>query len=128
MSWSRTTAVTALVQILQTAAGETVTVLSKPPQTLNPPAIVVHRPTEVRYSAFSLSIDEATLPVICVGAADGEEQVDSLITLVRTAVGANKMLGGAVSSCTASVERNWRNVLIGGIDVLEAEVTLLIEM
>jgi hypothetical protein len=127
MAWSRQTAVPALVAALQTTLGETAFVFEKPPQTLNPPAVVVGRPTEVLYSAWALSVDEVTLPVLCVGPGDGEDIVDGLITAVRAAL-ADPMLGGAVQSCVASAERNWRNVVLAGVDILQAEVTLTIRM
>jgi hypothetical protein len=127
MSWNRTNAAAALVSALQTQTGATVFVFPKPPQTLNPPAIVVGRPTEVLYSAWALSVDEVTLPVLCVGPGDGEDIVDGLITAVRAAL-ADPMLGGAVQSCVASAERNWRNVVLAGVDILQAEVTLTIRM
>ena len=127
MTWSRTTAVPALVAALQSTMGETVFVFGKPPQTLNPPAVVVGRPVEVLYSTSALSIDEVTLPVLCVGPGDGEDIIDGLIAQVRASL-TDPRLGGAVQSCVASAERNWRNLVLAGVDILQAEVTLTIRM
>ena len=127
MSWSRAAAAEAVAHAIGVACGETVTVFAKPPQTLNPPAIVVGRPVEVRYSDFALAVDDAELPVVCVGAADGDDTVDQLVALVRSSF-PDPTLGGAVASCTTSLERNWRNVNIAGIDLLQAEVVLAIRM
>jgi hypothetical protein len=127
MSWSRTDAVAAIVAALQQTMGEAVFVHAKTPQTINPPAIVVSRPLEVRYSSSAFSIDEASISVICVGPADGEDVVDGLITQVRQSF-PDPSLGGVVASCRPTVERNWRNVSIAGVDILQAEVVLTVDM
>jgi hypothetical protein len=128
MSWSRAECAAALAAAIQTQIGETVFVYPRPPFTLNPPAIVVGRPNEVRYSTFAFGIDEADVPVLCVGAADGEDIVDGLIQAVRAAVNADLTLGGVVQCVGDTRERNWRNLNVAGIDVLQAEVQLTIQM
>jgi len=128
VTWSRTDATTAVVNALMVVAGETVFVFPKPPQTINPPALVVGRPIEVRYGTFSLGADEADLPVACIGPADGEETVDSLIGMVRQAVAADRSLGGVVQDCTDTLERNWHNLNVAGVDILQAEILLTIRM
>ncbi len=128
MTWSRTEAVAGLYAALAAQLGETTWVFDKPPQTLNPPAVVIGRPTEVVYSQPAFGVDEATVSVICVGAADGEDAVDGLITAVRSAVSADITLGGAVQHCDDTREQNWRIVNVAGTDVLQAEVVLTIRM
>jgi hypothetical protein len=128
MSWSRAVATTALVEVLQVAMGETAAVFAKPPQTINPPAVVVSRPSDVTYATASFSIDAATLPVMCFGPADGEDVVDALLGQLRQAVDANASLNGAVQVCYAQGERGWRNLNVAGIDLLVAETVLVIQM
>jgi hypothetical protein len=105
----------------------TVTCFERPPATLNPPALVVSRPTVVRYSAFAFGVDEVELPVICVGAlAGGEDPVTELTAIVRAAVAAQPTLAGTVKGATADEERNWRAVTIGGVECLAVDVILSI--
>jgi len=110
-----------------TAAGSLATVFEKPPGTLNPPAIVVGRPSEVRYGVAALGIDECDLPVLCLGPMDGEDDVAALITLVRKAI-TDPQLGGAVQTAYPAIERNWRQVNVAGTDLLQAEVSFVILM
>ena len=127
MSWDRTVAVPALVNAIDVASGGTVFVFDRPPTTLNPPAVVVGRPVEVLYATAGFSVDETTLPVLCVGAAEDDDTVDDLIGVVRAAV-KTPGLGGAAQSCVASAARNWRNVVLAGVEILQAEVILTIQM
>lgn len=133
MSWSRAKACQALYNVLATAAEQSPAtpapaVYQRPPGTLNAPAVVIGRPAEVRYGQFALSIDDAELPVICLAAQDGDDDVDALLLLVREALAADVTLGTTVLSCTCSLERNWRMVRIAGSDMLAAELVLAIRM
>jgi hypothetical protein len=127
MSWNRATAAAAITSALQTTLGETVWVYEKPPGTVNPPAVIVGRPTEVRYSIPAFSIDEATLPVICVGPLDGDDVVDGLVGQVRASFG-DPTLGRVVQACWPVDERAWRQASIAGVEVLLADVNLTIQM
>lgn len=127
MTWNRTAAAAAVTAALQTVLGETVWVYERPPGTVNPPAVIVGRPTEVRYSIPAFSIDEATLPVTCVGPHDGDDLVDQLVTQVRASF-PDPSLGGVVQACWPVDERAWRQASIGGVDVLLADVNLTIQM
>lgn len=125
MTWQRGPVAEALAACLRQAAevaGDYAGVFDRQPTTLNPPALVVGRPVEVRYSAFALAIDEADLPVHCVGPADGDDRVSELIALCRLATGGNPTLGGVVQSIRASFERNWRTQTLGGVDLTVADV------
>jgi hypothetical protein len=51
-----------------------------------------------------------------------------MIRAVRAAVNADITLGGVVACVTATVERNWRNLNVAGIDVLQAELQLTVQM
>jgi hypothetical protein len=138
VSWDRSVAAPALAAAITAAAG-TVTdpdtelevpalrVFDKPPGTINPPSVVVGRPTEVRYAAIAFGIDDVVLPVLVVGAVDGEDTIASIITVVRGAV-TDVQLGGAVQVCYPLFERNWRQVNVAGVDLLSAEVTFSIQM
>jgi hypothetical protein len=127
MTWSRVDATAALTAALQATCGEGVWIFARPPMTVNPPAIVVGRPTEVVYATAGFGVDRATLPVLCVGPADGEDMVDTLIGLVRASL-ADPSLGQAVQTTYAEAERNWHNLNVAGADLLQAEVTLIIHM
>jgi hypothetical protein len=127
MTWNRQTAAAAITSALQVTLGETVWVYSKPPGTVNPPAVIVGRPTEVRYSIPAFSIDEATLPVTCVGPVDGDDVVDQLAAQVRASF-PDPTLGGVVQACWPTDERAWRQASIAGVDVLLADVNLTIQM
>lgn len=129
MSWRRALVAPELADMLKAAQGDadTASIFSAPPETLNAPAIVVGRPLEVRYGVGGLGVDEADLPVVCLASAlSGEDTVDDLISFVRAAVLADPSVSGAVQRCTATGERNWRMVRIGGAELLAADVVLTI--
>lgn len=129
MSWSRADCAAALAAAIQAEIGTSVFVFPKPPQTINPPAVIIGRPNQVRFTTFAFGIDEADLPVYCVGPADGDDVVDSLITSVRAVVsGPDLTLGGVVQCIGDASEQGWRNFNIAGIDVLQAELQLTIQM
>jgi hypothetical protein len=110
-------------------ADDIAAVFDRQPSTLNPPAIVVGRPSEVAYGAFALSIDQATLPVACVaGSGDGDDRVAELADYVRHTVDGDATLGGVVQSVVASFERNWRNLTLGGVELVAADVVLTVTM
>ena len=125
MAWDRAPVAKALQAVL-TAALDATNVYDRPPQTVNPPAVVIGWPTEVRYSAAGLGSDEARLPVICVAPADGDDVVSGLIQTVRDAIAGDLTLGGVVQSAVAAREHNWRAVAVAGIELLQAEVELAI--
>jgi hypothetical protein len=130
MTWDRSVAAPALAQALTdaaTASGELATAFANPPTTLNPPALVVAYPISVRFAATAFSIDEVQLPVICFGQIDGPDVVSRLVTFCREAV-FDTQLGGAVQTCYATEERNWRPVNVAGTDLLTAEVVFTIQM
>jgi hypothetical protein len=103
-------------------------VFGGPPQTLNPPAVVVGRPAEVLYSVASFSVDVATIPVICIGPQEGEDMVDALIAFVRGVIADEATLAGTVQIVIAPSERNWRAIRVGGADLLAADVSLTVQM
>jgi hypothetical protein len=115
VTWSRSTVAEALADVLGAeVAGDGVAVFARPPLTLNPPALVVARPVEVLYGVAGLGVDEAQLPVVCIGPMEGEDVVDDLIAIVRAVVTVDPTLGGVVHLVTAPLERGWRAVTIGG--------------
>jgi hypothetical protein len=130
VSWDRDPAAKALAAALTDVVAAqqlAVTVFDRPPPSLNPPALVVAWPIEVRFSAAAFGIDEVTLPVLCVGPVDGEDTVAELIAVVRDAE-LDPSLGGAVQIAYPSMERNWRQINVAGVDLLSAEVTYTIQM
>ena len=105
----------------------TVTIFEQPPATLSPPALVMSRPVEVRYSTAAYGIDDAEFPVICVGPID-DDTVDDLVTFVRTTLLVDPTLSGRVQSATAGMERSWRMIRVAGTDLLAVDVVLNIRM
>jgi hypothetical protein len=100
-----------------------------PPETLNPPAVVVMRPVTVSYGTAFLGIDEVQLPLAIVGALDQDDQIDALKSTVRQCVEADSRLTGVVQNAWPVEERNWRNITgAGGIQLLYVELVLQITM
>jgi hypothetical protein len=127
MSWDRAAVAASLVDILGPATG--VMVHERPPETLNPPCVVISRPTTVLYSTVAFGIDEATLPVIIVGGIESEDTVEATKNAVKDAVLADLSLGGSVKAAWPSEERNWLNRTgAGGIQLLTVELILTVQM
>jgi hypothetical protein len=122
------TVAAALVSILTAATEGAVTCFEKPPATINPPAVVVSRVERVTYSAAALNVDDITLPVLAVGAMDGDDTVSALAEVIRQAVLANRSLGGVVQAAWPFEQRNWRGINVAGIDLLTVEIVLSIQM
>jgi hypothetical protein len=127
VTWHRSVVADALVQALKANDDGTTNIFPSPPMTLNPPAIAVGRPTEVRYGVAGFGVDQVELPVICIGPMEGDDMVDGLIAFVRTVVMGNATLDHVVQTCQAESQRNWRALRIGGADYLAADVVLAIE-
>ena len=126
MTWDRAAVADALVATLAVTG---VKVHPRPPEVLNPMCVVVGRPQPVTYSAAAFSVDEATLPVMVVGGAETEDQIEDLKNLCRQAVAKDPQLGGTVQNAVASEERNWRNLTgAGGIQLLVVELILTVRM
>lgn len=130
MSWDRAAAAKALAACLTHAVqevGEAIAIFDKPPPSLNPPALVVGRPLQVQFSAYTISIDEAELPVSAVVGVDEDDRAAELLDIARLAV-ADRTLGGVVQVCYPALERNWRNLNVAGTDLLAADVVFTIQM
>jgi hypothetical protein len=131
MSWDRAPVAKALAEAITTqldVAGLEATVLDRPTFTVNPPAVVIGRPSELSYGIASFGIDSVTLPVLCMAGAELDDAVAELIEVVRDAVTADPTLGGVVAIAYATGERAWRNINVSGADYLAAEAVLAIEM
>jgi hypothetical protein len=130
MSWSRAPVAKALVEVItaQLAAdGIEASVQDHPTFTVNPPAIVVGRPSEVRYGVAAFGIDEIVLPVACVCGPEQDDAVHELLRVVHRAVTNDPTLGGVVMIADMSGERAWRNVNVAGADYLAAEAVVDIQ-
>jgi hypothetical protein len=134
MSWDRATAAKALANELANAplvnplsTSAPATIFEQPPGTVNPPAIVIGWPIEVNFSVIAPGIDQATLPVACVGPFDGSDLVAELVANVRAGV-VDSTLGGAVQICYPTAERNWGQINVAGTDLFRAEVIFTIQM
>jgi hypothetical protein len=130
VSWDREAASAALVDVLSPAVS--VTVHQYPPAVVNPLCVVIGRPTTVMYSTVAPGIDEASVPVIIVGAIETEDQIEALKELCRDTIAVNATLGAAIGpvfNCYATEERNWRNFTgAGGIQLLQVELVVTIQM
>jgi hypothetical protein len=128
MTWSRALFAATAADMLKEAPGvDTVNVFPAPPLTLNPPALVVGHPLEVLYGTAALGVDEATIPIVCVGPLGGEDTVDALLELVREVFAPGVMVDG-VQSCVVTAERNWGPARIGGAELLVANAELTVRM
>jgi len=114
-----------LADAIEPVADGSITIYDAPPSTLNAPAVVVGHVLDVTYATAGLGVDTVQLPVICIGPLwDGEDVLEELIGLVRSAIRADPQLGGAVGGVTPNGERNWRAVKIGGADFMAVDVVL----
>ena len=128
MSWSRAPVADALVSMLG-AATTGVYVHDRPPEIINPPAVIVSRPVQVVYNAAAFGVDEVELPVVGAGGVDSDEAVDTVNAACKAAVDADPTLAGSVKASWCYQERNWRNVTgAGGIQLLLVELILTIQM
>jgi hypothetical protein len=123
MSWSRAPVAAALVDVVSTAMGATVTVFPEPPQTLNPPAIIVG-PATVTYSVAAFAVDEVDLTVMAVVPVGHLNELDSLARQVHDAILADSTLAGAVKAAWPIEQRNSRGVVIAGIDLSVVDVVV----
>ena len=129
MSWSRSLCAPALAETIRSAdTSGTRSVYERPPTTLHLPALVVARPSEVRYGVAAFGVDEAELPVVCLGGLEGEDVVAELIALVREAVEHDPTFGGVVQGSFVPLERNWRVTKVSGSDALAADALVLVTM
>jgi hypothetical protein len=129
VTWNRAAVAQALQFAFTNATEGAVKVHERPPEVVNPPAVVIGRPVQVTYSTFALSVDEASLPVTVVGGIETEDATEALKETCRTAVLADATLGGAVQNCYPAEERNWRNLTgAGGIQLLLVDLILTVTM
>jgi len=127
VTWTRAPVAAALAAQIAAATDGTVAVFPKPPQTINPPAIVVGRPRLVRYATVAFSIDDVELSVLCAGPIDGDDTVDALADTVRRACLTDRTLGGTVSVAYPYEQGQWRASNVAGIDLLVCEVIVAIQ-
>lgn len=126
MSWDLETVANALAD----AIGSRVTArtFAIPPTTLNPPAVVVNYPDTVAFGTVALGIDEATIPVsVVVGLTAPPSDLSDLADEVRRAIGGDRTLAGAVKNARPTELRAVRVAMVAGIDVLTAEVVVVVD-
>jgi hypothetical protein len=129
MTWTRAPLAAALVVALRDG-GLTCALFSCPPMSgLNAPAVVVGRPVEVLYSVQSFAVDRVTIPIVCIGALEHDDDVADLVAQARKAIEAEPTLGGTVQTVEATSERNYRQVKVAGADLLlAADLVLEVSM
>jgi len=129
MGWTRSPVAAQLVTMLTAATEGSVFVHARPPEIINPMAVVISRPVSVVYSAFAIGIDEVSLPVTIAGGIETEDAVEALKETCRQAILADSSLSGVVQNCYPEEERNWRNLTgAGGIQLLLVDLILTITM
>jgi hypothetical protein len=125
MSWSRAPVAAALVDVLTTAIDGTVTVFAEPPQTLNPPAIVVG-PATMTYAVAGFAVDDVELTVMVIVPVGRLNDLDALARKVHDAILADSTLAGSVKVAWPIEQRNSRGVVIAGIDLSVVDVVVRI--
>jgi len=98
-------------------------VFPEPPQTLNPPAVVVG-PVSGQWATAALSVDETDVDVMCAAAIGHYNDLDALLETVRQAIVADPTLGGQVKAAYPYERRNNRNVNVAGIDLSIVDATI----
>jgi hypothetical protein len=129
MSWSRPPVAAALADMIDAATAGTVYVHRRPPETLNPMAVVIGRTTREMYATASFGVDEVDLPVLVVGGIETEDLIDTTKDIVRQAVIGDPTLKGTVQTAWPAEARGWRNMTGGGgIQLLYVELVVTIQM
>lgn len=123
MTWDRTAAAAALADVLEVGTGDLVAVFEGPPPTLNPPALVIMRPS-VAFSTPTFGIDEATWSIMAAVGVGQDDALDDLLAAARQAVIAEPTLGGAVQLCRPTELRPRGIINVAGGDYLTEELIL----
>jgi len=127
MSWDADKASTALVDLFSAALPH-VKVFGEPPQTLNPPAVVISD-ADVTYNNATFCADTATVPVVVIGGIDTKTALETMKNTLRSALDGDENLGGVVHYASATGERNWRSgTSAGGIQLLSVELIVEVQM
>ena len=126
MSWDGTAARAAMAAVLTAATEDTnVSVFSAPPSTFNAPALVVQYPQTVTKYVASMTVDLTSWTVMCaVGLENQSDQLDDLASLVTDVIFASPSLGGVAQSSKVTELRNWRILIVSGVELLTCEVAL----
>jgi hypothetical protein len=127
MSWTRAPVADALVSMF--GAATTAFVHDRPPEIINPPAVIVSRTVQEMYNTIAFGVDDVELPIVIAGGVESDNAIDALKATCRAAVDADPTLQGSVKLATAGMARNWRNMTgAGGIQLLLVELILTIQM
>ena len=125
MTWDGGVARPALAAVLSSAFEATnVAVFASPPATFNPPALVVQFPQTVAKFVPSFGIDLATWTVLGAVSLDLADALDALMNQTAAAIFLDPTLGGAVQVTKMTELRNWRILVVGGSEMLTAELAL----
>jgi hypothetical protein len=126
VTWDGAAARAGLAATLTAAVeGTNVNVFSAPPSTFNPPALVVQYPTSVTKYTASYGLDMATWAVMAaVGLENQSDYLDQLCNIAADAVYADPSISGVTQSSRVTEFRNWRILLMSGVELLTAEVII----
>lgn len=127
MGWVRATAAAAIAETLG-GLDPTVAVFANPPETFNPPAYIVGYTRLVNYDDVSFGVDRADLPVMAAAGLGELDRVDSLLAQAKQTLNADPSAGGAVVSLRVKMQDQWRVLVVGGAELLAAELVLDIRM
>jgi hypothetical protein len=127
MGWVRATAAAAVASIL-TPIDATVSVFASPPETFNPPAYIVGYTRLVNYDGATFGVDRVDLPVMAAAGIGELDRVDALLAQAKDALDLDPSAGGAVQSLYTKTQDQWRVIVVGGSELLAAELVLDIRM
>lgn len=130
MTYRRRPVAAALVEMIQAATAGTVYVHPRPPEIVNPMAVVVGRDQAgAQYAGAAFGTDEIPLHLQMVGGVEQDDDIDDLRDTVRQAIVADTTLKGTVQTAWPSGSNGWRNFTgAGGIQLLYVELVVTIHM
>jgi len=123
VSWNRATVAQALADAITAGTGGAFTVHTEPPQTLNPPCVVIG-PTSRPFSTAALSVDEVDVAVMLVQPVGRLTDLDAMAQDVADVIVVDPTLGGVVRAAYPYDQRNTRGVVVAGIDLTVADLTV----
>jgi hypothetical protein len=127
--WQRRPVAQALTDMIDAATAGTVYVHSRPPETVNPLAVVIGDTTREPYATTAFGTDDVDLAVLIVGGIEQNDDVDDLRHTVRQTILGDSTLKGSVQTAWPVEARGWRNMTgAGGIQLLYVELIVTIQM
>jgi hypothetical protein len=89
---------------------------------------VVSLPVTVSYDLIAFGVDQADLPIVCVGHDGDFDGVEALMETARGAIGADRTLKGTAQEAHCTEERSWRRLRAGGTEMTAVDLIVQIRM